>query len=286
MSFLAPKVDWSPVDGVTDADLNRIEGNIVDINTNKMDMHGAVFSSQAASGGYAKVATITLTGQYQESRVLLSVMGFGGSSPQNCLAMCMFRVHQQGIMGTAPFININVTGFNYIGPRNFVAITRQNDASATIVDLYIQQTLCYEGYVITPLRMIPSQFLTMCSGGALVIQCADLPVGTKTVGIYESTDLDHSYAANGYQRLPSDLIIQWGSFSGFANGFENYFSLPVSFPNAILASFGSFNGSDSNTNPVAVRGSLLCSYYQGHIRQNDLDANVSSRWCSWLVIGF
>ena len=52
-------------------------------------------------------------------------------------------------------------------------------------------------------------------------------VNIQAVGIGNMTA---SKAVNGWQKLPSGIIIQWGYFSG--TGGTNTFSLPIAFPNA------------------------------------------------------
>jgi len=41
MAWQTPKTDWTPPDGVTDADLNRIEGNIQELQNTKETPSGA-----------------------------------------------------------------------------------------------------------------------------------------------------------------------------------------------------------------------------------------------------
>lgn len=52
-----------------------------------------------------------------------------------------------------------------------------------------------------------------------------------------------SLASAGYQRLPSGLIIQWGSVSGIAYNGSGSVTFPVAFPNAITGISTSQNGS-------------------------------------------
>jgi len=50
-------------------------------------------------------------------------------------------------------------------------------------------------------------------------------------------DFTSSKATNGYQKLPSGLIIQWGTYSNGTNGTYTV-SLPIAFPNADLMVLG------------------------------------------------
>lgn len=44
-----------------------------------------------------------------------------------------------------------------------------------------------------------------------------------------------SLAANGYQKLPSGMIIQWGITGALGAGQSTFVTFPIAFPNAILA---------------------------------------------------
>lgn len=67
-------------------------------------------------------------------------------------------------------------------------------------------------------------------------------------------DGPHSMSSNGYQRLPSGLIIQWGSASVSANSFVDV-TLPISFPQAGF-SISFIRSADINqpSNRLAVSG--------------------------------
>ncbi|OPG70273.1 phage tail protein [Pseudomonas ogarae] len=58
-----------------------------------------------------------------------------------------------------------------------------------------------------------------------------------------------SLAANGYQKLPSGLIIQWG-VAGTTNGFGTW-TYPIAFPNAVFRVFASNDASASGSSMYA-----------------------------------
>ena len=55
MAWITPKIDWSSVDGILKSDLNRIEGNILNLNTAKADA-AHQHSASDISGGTIPVA--------------------------------------------------------------------------------------------------------------------------------------------------------------------------------------------------------------------------------------
>ena len=59
-----------------------------------------------------------------------------------------------------------------------------------------------------------------------------------------------SFAANGYQKLPSGLIIQWGT--GVTTGGTGTWTFPVAFPHAALRVFATQDGVGSGSSTYAV----------------------------------
>lgn len=65
--------------------------------------------------------------------------------------------------------------------------------------------------------------------------------------LQKSRDFQRSFVANGYQKLPSGLIIQWGTFNVTNTNSTFTFNYPIAFPNAVfqtLVSTKSLSGSD------------------------------------------
>ena len=63
-------------------------------------------------------------------------------------------------------------------------------------------------------------------------------------------------ATNGYQKLPSGLIIQWGgaSFSGTTGQPGEVITLPIAFPNAFLRITGIDSGYGANAIGITIIG--------------------------------
>jgi hypothetical protein len=64
-----------------------------------------------------------------------------------------------------------------------------------------------------------------------------------------SFDAGHSFNTNGYQKLASGLIIQWGSYTTSVGGTE-YRSFPIPFPNAALSISNSWQYGQSICNVI------------------------------------
>lgn len=89
-----------------------------------------------------------------------------------------------------------------------------------------------------------------------------------------------SLSLNGYQKLPSGLIIQWGVASTTSNGSVTV-TLPITFPNAILSAYATDSAnSTSSTVPIGVnRSSWTTSTVQFWI-----DVPASTEF-GWMAIG-
>lgn len=110
-------------------------------------------------------------------------------------------------------------------------------------------------------------------------------LGGGTWGVSEYGGLA-SLSANGYQKLPSGLILQWGKIEeadGNLNG--RSYSFPLAFPNAPLSfSAVAILGSDTYTAAAGVYLTSALSAAQFRIASsNGIDARG---WVYWIAIGY
>ena len=75
----------------------------------------------------------------------------GGGTTTEPHALVYFRVKQQNAMGEAPHVQVDYIYGRDITPDNIKAVVTQNDASATIVELYLQATESYSTFYYTQL---------------------------------------------------------------------------------------------------------------------------------------
>ena len=126
--------------------------------------------------------------------------------------------------------------------------------------------------------------------------------GSRLKATVDSTDLgnilfdgnfDASLSSNGYQRLPSGLIVQWGTISTFlssGNNYTYYFNTNspnnFNFPNSILKVFFSLNDSFNtySQSHLANAGANTSSMTFRAIA-DDSGGGSLSNW-NWLAIGF
>lgn len=94
---------------------------------------------------------------------------------------------------------------------------------------------------------------------------------------------NQSLSANGYQRLPGGLILQWGSTGSIAWGTQVFVNFPIAFPSACIASSGiaivDGISSASVVNNVGYPGKTGMV-----IRNGDVDTDYMSIY--WQAIGY
>lgn len=100
-----------------------------------------------------------------------------------------------------------------------------------------------------------------------------------SVTLYKgSLSFPSSLSANGYQKLPGGLIIQWGISGSVAAGAVVNITLPIAFPNAVLSVTGTPVGASVNSNPgglgIAASVSALSIYNWGSV----LGYTAGVRW--------
>lgn len=93
-------------------------------------------------------------------------------------------------------------------------------------------------------------------------------------------EMAKSLAANGYQKLPGGLILQWGSTAATTLGIDMFQSLPLAFPNAFYA----LVVSQSYTNNSGSIG-YFCGGPNGQLSQFTWRGSVSGNGGCFIAIG-
>ena len=98
-----------------------------------------------------------------------------------------------------------------------------------------------------------------------------------------------SFAANGYQKLPSGLIIQWGSVAPASRSGEFDFgniTLPISFPVACVGGYATVNHNGTVQANVDSFAAVTVSTSTINIKSG---SNISVTWTYgvfWIAIGY
>ncbi len=98
----------------------------------------------------------------------------------------------------------------------------------------------------------------------------------------DALEFGASLTANGYQKLPSGLIIQWGTVSVPRNTTASPVAMPITFPTASLFAIGAF-ANTSDTDNGAVGATVTTS--QITIRNSAADGDNPAD-ISWIAIGY
>lgn len=100
--------------------------------------------------------------------------------------------------------------------------------------------------------------------------------GTDMGGIWTDVNGSLNAAANGFQKLPTGLIIQWGSLSQTAQ--STSFNFPIAFPNQcfVVTTTVQGNASPSESGVTNITLSGAASFR---------DSSVDNLWVSYIAIG-
>lgn len=96
-----------------------------------------------------------------------------------------------------------------------------------------------------------------------------------------------SLAANGYQKLPSGLIIQWGTTAALSQNSSIVVTLPVAFPNAILNAHATYSQQPNDNATSAALAAIRTSLSQITIAKGANGGSAENTLTTqWLAIGY
>jgi hypothetical protein len=103
---------------------------------------------------------------------------------------------------------------------------------------------------------------------------------SSTAGMVKNADFAFSKASPGYLKLPSGLILQWGTFGGSPSG-DTAITFPIAFPNAFLS--GNISGLNSGTGAFGGYNSPTLTGMNGNWWSAATTRQGGN--CTYLVIG-
>lgn len=143
-------------------------------------MYSVTHSGVAYVGQYTKLATITAVSQYSGGDFELALVSSLGNT-RSRYAKIKLRVIQQSALGGAPYIDLVINEYKGHKPSDFVTVTTQNDASATVVSLFWCPNTNNDNPVFRPIVHINKGSAT-CQYFSNQAFSASLPAGTITIG--------------------------------------------------------------------------------------------------------
>lgn len=113
--------------------------------------------------------------------------------------------------------------------------------------------------------------LVSCTGGAQQVGIATQSQHAVPLGQFASAN-----ALNGYQRLPSGIILQWGSSvsSGTSAG-NAAVTLPVTFPNSCLHAYAIVGGASAGIYTMQLTGKSQSVVTFSALSGSSFDSNIS-----------
>lgn len=94
-------------------------------------------------------------------------------------------------------------------------------------------------------------------------------------------DTTASIATDGYQKLPSGWIIQWGTTGSISSGGHADVTFPITFPNGMLCNGGTTSSSADSATPIGVgAGSISASQHRLY-NHSGATAGAGIRW--WAI---
>jgi hypothetical protein len=130
-----------------------------------------------------------------------------------------------------------------------------------------------------------SQFAMNLSGDRVFVRRRLAGTWQAWVEFWTGVQATNSLAQNGWQRLPSGLIVQWG-VTGSAVGNAGSFSFPIAFPNNVFsASLTDVSAATSGTAHVVSVNSLSLSACTVGVIRHDGDAVATTSLLQFMAIG-
>lgn len=142
-------------------------------------------------------------------------------------------------------------------------------------------TLCLEnGTVVSTMQVPVGVTITLYSGNGVQWRAIGGSGALAGSGVFAA-----SLAPNGYQKLPSGLILQWGGVSTTAGDVSTRLTFPIVFPNACLIAYASAgNYQPGATSTEKVTGGAAFSWDRTGMSVASQSSVIRS--LTWLAIGY
>lgn len=103
-------------------------------------------TSSTKSGQWAKIASVSITAQFYDATISLELVGTGPSTANSTHANITARVKQQNALAGVPVGSLFLDNLSVVTPANFAWIIVQNDATATVCELWFKAPQGFEQY--------------------------------------------------------------------------------------------------------------------------------------------
>jgi hypothetical protein len=104
----------------------------------------AVNTAGTDQNKWARLAALTITAQFGDANISLDITGLGTGSGTSSFGRVYVRVKQQNAMAGVPVYSLYCDGLVVLDPTRLALVIVQNDASATVAELWIKAPLTFE----------------------------------------------------------------------------------------------------------------------------------------------
>lgn len=195
-------------------------------NATSADSLAAVFNTtnttNTAQNQWTKIATVTIAVQYHDLAITLYLKSLGNGATTDHYDKLMFRVKQQAVFGSNPFVDVIPNVFGSVA-ANYGYVIVQNTPS-TIVELYVKNLWGW--------NKIRGVELARASAGGSISYHSDQPYAVTVAGLVEVAPrvlLSDVYLKNtatglevGNTSKASHTVIRALSNDSYNAGFEAY----------------------------------------------------------------
>jgi hypothetical protein len=253
-------------------------------NATGLPIDGGTTGTLPVARGGTGVATSTGTG----STVLSASPTFTGTPalPTGTTAVTQSAGNNTTALATTAFVGAAITAFDTALTVSTAQIEDVAVTTAKIADSAVTNAKLASGVAVVNLGFTPVQQGTGVGQTSNAVKIG-YSTQNKIKATVDSTDFGYfltgltvpanSLSSNGYEKLPTGLIMQWGSFT--QTGTSTTVTLPIAFPNAMLNVQQTIIGSGSVSAPGV---SFVNTQQFDSIR----DPAVSNVGCYFFAIGY
>jgi len=152
---------------------------------------------------------------------------------------------------------------------------------------YNNNIIIPDNWVLIAMQNDNSSALAIAGGKYTLHKGESIDTGTYSSAFVPNTDLvrglpadfTSSKAANGYQKLPSGVIMQWGSTGSIPKNSSATITLPIAMPNKLLSV------AITVTSPNSIcYAPIASSYTTGNF--NAYNSDGAARVCEYIALGY
>lgn len=164
-----------------------------------VDAYGYQSSNTGAAdaGKYTKLATCTLTAQYNDCRTAALVVGYADGNGTTYRARIDWRVKQQNAFGSQPGVELEVSDVNGFTTGNFYTVVT-SAAGPTTAELWGQINTSYTAWAISPVVNTSTRAIWLQNQGMVAAMSAGTQYNAVySDGVYNSVNSINGYSVNG-----------------------------------------------------------------------------------------